>query len=112
MGGRLVLRAGHHLSARPTSSRCGPASPTTRAQSRTSSARPRIPDGDRHWLSLGAGWQPLSWLDLDASFTYIDVETPNVRLVAADTGNAPRGNLDADYDSYIILLGLSARMRF
>ena len=73
---------------------------------------PRIPDGDRRWLSLGAGWQPAGWLDLDASFTYIDVEDTNVRLSAADTGNAARGNLDADYDSYIILLGLSARMRF
>jgi long-chain fatty acid transport protein len=73
---------------------------------------PRIPDGDRRWLSLGAGWQPAGWLDLDASFTYIDVEDTDVRLSAADTGNAARGNLDADYDSYIILLGLSARMRF
>ena len=67
---------------------------------------------DRRWLSLGAGWQPLAWLDLDASFTYIDVEDTDVRLAASDTGNGPRGNLDADYDSYIILLGLSARMRF
>ena len=73
---------------------------------------PRIPDGDRRWLSLGAGWQPLDWLDLDASFTYINVDDTEVRLSAADTGNAARGNLDADYDNYIILLGLSARMRF
>ena len=73
---------------------------------------PRIPDGDRRWLSLGAGWQPLDWLNLDASFTYIDVDDTEVRLSAADTGNAARGNLDADYDSHIILLGLSARMRF
>jgi long-chain fatty acid transport protein len=73
---------------------------------------PRIPDGDRRWLSFGAGWQPASWLDLDASFTYIDVEDTDVRLSATDTGNEFRGNLDADYDSYIILLGLSARMRF
>jgi long-chain fatty acid transport protein len=73
---------------------------------------PRIPDGDRRWLSLGAGWQPRDWLDLDASFTYIDIEDAEVRLAASDTGNAARGNLDADYNSYIILLGLSARMRF
>ena len=73
---------------------------------------PRIPDGDRYWLSLGAGWQPRAWLDLDAAFTYIDVDDTDVDSRATDTGNAARGNLDADYDSYIILLGLSARMRF
>ena len=73
---------------------------------------PRIPDGDRRWLSLGAGWRPLGWLDLDASFTYIDVEDTDVRLSAAGTDNAARGSLDADYSSYIILLGLSARVRF
>jgi long-chain fatty acid transport protein len=73
---------------------------------------PRIPDGDRYWLSLGAGWRPLAWLDIDAAFTYIDLEDTHVRLAASDTGSTFRGNLDADYRSYIILLGLSARMRF
>ena len=73
---------------------------------------PRIPDGDRRWLSLGAGWQPLAWLNLDAAFTYIDVEDTQVSLSAAGTGNEARGNLDADYDNHIILVGLSARMRF
>jgi long-chain fatty acid transport protein len=73
---------------------------------------PRIPDGDRRWLSFGAGWQPRDWIGLDASFTYIDVDDTDVRLAASDTGNEFRGNLDADYDTYIILLGLSARLRF
>ncbi|MGD9512287.1 MAG: OmpP1/FadL family transporter, partial [Geminicoccaceae bacterium] len=73
---------------------------------------PRIPDGDRYWLSLGAGWQPTSWLGLDAAFTYIDVDDTSVRLSASDTGSAARGNLSADYESYIVLVGLSARMRF
>ena len=73
---------------------------------------PRIPDGDRVWASFGAGWQPTPWLSLDGAFTYIQVEDTNVRLFASDTGNAARGNLSAEYDSYIILLGLSARLRF
>ena len=73
---------------------------------------PRIPDGDRYWVSLGAGWQAANWLDLDAAFTYIDLNDTRVRLAASDRGNTFRGNLDAEYDSYIILLGLSARLRF
>ena len=39
-------------------------------------------------------------------------KTPSVDLAASDTGSTSRGNLEADYDSYILLLGLSARMRF
>lgn len=73
---------------------------------------PRIPDSDRYWLSLGAGWQPLSWVDIDGSFTYIQVEDSEVDLAASDTGNEARGNLEASYDNMIILLGLSARLRF
>ncbi len=73
---------------------------------------PRIPDNDRYWLSLGAGWQPADWISLDAAFTYIFVEDSEVNLAASDTGNGARGNLSADYESDIILLGLSARLRF
>ena len=94
---QLVLRAGVAYDQSPV-----------RGDYRT----PRIPDGDRYWLSLGAGWRPASWLDLDAAFTYIDVDSTSVRLAASDTGSTARGNLNADYDSYILLLGLSARMRF
>jgi long-chain fatty acid transport protein len=73
---------------------------------------PRIPDNDRFWLSLGAGWQPTPWLDLDGAFTYIQIDDSNVDLAASGTDNNFRGNLTAEYDSYIILLGLSARLRF
>lgn len=73
---------------------------------------PRIPDEDRYWLSLGAGWQPLPWLGLDAAFTYIFVEDSDVDLRATDTGSTFRGDLSASYDSDIILAGLSARVRF
>ena len=73
---------------------------------------PRIPDQDRYWLSLGGGWQATDWLNLDAAFTYIFLEDSKVNLAATDTGNEARGNLSAEYESYIILLGLSARLRF
>lgn len=73
---------------------------------------PRIPDENRYWLSVGAGWQPASWFDLDAAFTYIWVEDSEVDLAASDQGSRVRGNLQADYASAIILVGLSARLRF
>jgi long-chain fatty acid transport protein len=73
---------------------------------------PRIPDEDRYWLSLGAGWQPLPWLGLDAAFTYILVKDSELDLAATDTGSTFRGDLRASYDSDIILAGLSGRVRF
>lgn len=73
---------------------------------------PRIPDENRYWLSFGAGWQPVPWFDLDAAFTYIQVEDSEVDLAATDTGSTFRGDLEADYDSMILIAGLSARLRF
>ncbi|HMR32406.1 MAG TPA: TonB-dependent receptor [Geminicoccaceae bacterium] len=73
---------------------------------------PRIPDGDRTWLSLGVGWMPLPWLSLDAAVTHIFVEDAEVRLEASEPGNATRGDLDADYDNSIDLVTISAKLRF
>lgn len=73
---------------------------------------PRIPDGDRTWLSVGIGWTPTPWLSVDAAFTHIFVDDAEVRLDASDPGNASRGELDADYDNAIDLLALSATFRF
>lgn len=73
---------------------------------------PRVPDENRYWLSVGAGWKPAAWLDLDAALTYIWLEDSEVDLTTADQGNTFRGNLQADYESDIVLVGLSARVRF
>lgn len=73
---------------------------------------PRIPDSDRYWLSLGAGYQPASWFGLDLGLTYIFLDDSEVRLSANSTGNQARGSLDADYESSIVLLGLNLRLQF
>lgn len=73
---------------------------------------PRIPDEDRYWLSVGAGYEPSDWLSLDATFTYIWLDDSEVQLLATDKGNAARGNLDAEYESSIMIVGLSASLRF
>jgi long-chain fatty acid transport protein len=73
---------------------------------------PRIPDSDRYWLSLGAGYEPTDWLGFDAAFTYILLDDSKVRLRAQDTGNGARGNLDASYEGDIFIVGLNARVRF
>lgn len=79
---------------------------------RTKYRTPRIPDANRYWLSLGAGYEPNDWLGFNLGLSYIFVDDSRVRLRAEDTGSQLRGNLDADYESDIILLGLNARVRF
>ena len=73
---------------------------------------PRIPDGDRTWLSVGVGWSPARWLTCDAGFTHILAQDTEVSLTTDGTGNATRGNLDASYDNAIELFAVSARLVF
>lgn len=79
---------------------------------RTRYRTPRIPDANRYWLSVGAGYEPNDWLGFNLGLTYIFLDDSRVRLRVEDPTTDARGNLDADYESSIILLGLSARLRF
>ena len=73
---------------------------------------PRIPDGDRDWLSAGASYEPLPWLSVSAAYTRIFVEAAGVDLRATDTGGTFRGNMSGSYDSAVDIVALSARLRF
>lgn len=73
---------------------------------------PRIPNGDRYWVSLGVGWKPASWLSVDAAYTHIFVEDTEVDLTTGGVGNQFRGNLAADYASAIDIVAISGRVRF
>ena len=94
---RLTLRVGAAYDQTPTRNRY-----------RT----PRIPDADRYWLSAGVGWQPLDNLSFDLAYSYILFDDAEVRLSAADRGNALRGDLRADYQNQIHVLSVAARWRF
>jgi long-chain fatty acid transport protein len=73
---------------------------------------PRVPGGDRTWLSLGASYRPVAGVVVRAGYTHIRVEDTSVRLEASDPGNALRGDLDVDYRNAIDLLSLQATVRF
>jgi len=94
---RLTLRLGGAFDQTPTRNRY-----------RT----PRIPDADRWWLSAGIGWQALDNLSFDLAYSYILFDEAEVRLSAADRGNAVRGDLRAEYQNQIHVLSVAARWRF
>lgn len=43
---------------------------------------PRIPDGNRYWLSIGATWKPIPKLALSAAYSHLFVDSTKVDLPA------------------------------
>jgi long-chain fatty acid transport protein len=82
-------------------------SPTPDSTSRT----PRLPDSDRTWLSLGAGFQASPAVNLDFAYTYIKMDASQVRKTATGE-NTFRGNLSADYTGSIQILSAQVRWMF
>ena len=50
---------------------------------------PRIPDGNRYWLSIGATWKPIPRLALSAAYSHLFVDSTKVDL----------SNLQANYNN-------------
>jgi long-chain fatty acid transport protein len=86
-------------------------SPVTSSADRT----PRLPDADRTWFSLGAGFQASPSLNFDFGYVYIKVDNSQVRktaTAAATDENRFRGNLSVDYTGSVQILSAQARWMF
>jgi len=74
---------------------------------------PRIPEQDRYWLSVGAGYKVNEWLQLDAAYSHVFVRDAEVALRDTGTGtNRGRGNLNVKYENAIDIIGVQARITF
>lgn len=75
---------------------------------------PRIPDGNRYWLAVGATYKPTPRLSLSAAYVHIFVQPDSVNLTDAGPGteNFLRGNLSASYSEAIDIAALSATYAF
>jgi long-chain fatty acid transport protein len=84
-------------------------SPVTEPAFRT----PRLPDADRTWFTIGAGYKASSSLFFDFGYAYIHVDTAQVRKTATATNeNTFRGNLSVDYTGTIQVLSAQVRWTF
>jgi long-chain fatty acid transport protein len=86
-----------------------------RDQTPTSDAyrTPRIPDADRTWLSVGAGYAFSRSFGLDLAYSYIFAKDAKLDLKATSGGSDFfRGNLSGTYQNHIGVLALQARYRF
>ena len=79
-----------------------------------STRTPRIPDGDRFWLSVGGTWNVTKALSLTAAYTHIFVADTKVSLVDSGpvSSNFLRGNLTASYSNQINIFATSAKFVF
>jgi long-chain fatty acid transport protein len=80
---------------------------------------PRIPDGDRTWLSGGVGYAFTKRFAMDLAYTHIFVKDGPVELEAVPAGytaaNSPnflRGDLSGSYASSIDIVSLQAKFDF
>ena len=68
---------------------------------------PRVPDGNRKWLSIGVGYKASDSLSFDFGYTHLFVEDGKIN----DT-SATYDNLVGHFESYGNLLGVSAKYSF
>ncbi len=70
-----------------------------------------IPETDRTWLSIGAGYQWSEQLTLDAGFTYILAK--DAKMVEDDASSEPfGGDFEGEVTGSIWLVGIQANYRF
>src|SRR5258706_1425595 len=82
-------------------------SPVPSAADRT----PRLPDSERRWLSLGAGWRASARWNFDFAYTHVKLADSSVQKTDGGVGteNAFRGNLAVDYKGRVQLFSAQAR---
>jgi long-chain fatty acid transport protein len=73
---------------------------------------PRLPGGDRYWLSAGLSFRPAAGLEVSVGATRILVEDSAIALTTAGAGNQFRGNLSGRVESDISTIALAATLRF
>lgn len=75
---------------------------------------PRIPDGDRYWISVGATYAVTKNISVSAAYSHIFVQDTKVSLtdLGAGTPNFLRGNLNANYSNAIDIFATQAKLAF
>jgi len=73
---------------------------------------PALPDGDRTWLSIGAGYNFAECGRIDVGYSYVFVEDVSVDLNDSNPNNAASGSLTADYESNVNIVGVSLSWTF
>lgn len=77
-------------------------------QSNPQFANPRIPDGDRIWLSFGFNYEFSEALSIDVGYTHLFVDKAHIDNIDAVTGHSVQGHFDSKVD----IVGVQANWQF
>lgn len=82
-------------------------SPIRNAASRSA----RLPDADRIWVAVGAGFEPGKNLKIDIGYAHLFIDDPKIEHTATGE-NLTRGALKGTYDSSVDILSIEGRYAF
>jgi len=83
-------------------------SPIPNAASRAA----RLPDNDRIWLAIGAGFEPSKNLKVDIGYAHLFIDDPEIAKTGLEPEDVTRGALNGSYDSSVDILSIEARYVF
>lgn len=83
-------------------------SPIRDAESRTA----RLPDADRIWVTVGAGFAPSKNLKVDVGYAHLFINDPKINNTGLKPEDVTRGALIGSYESSVDILSVSAQYRF
>jgi len=78
------------------------------AQRRT----PRIPDEDRIWLALGAGYKLSNKVSFDLGYAHLFINDPKIDKDLTNEENTIRGGLKGTYDAHTDILSAQLTVTF
>ena len=67
---------------------------------------PRIPDGDRTWISVGARYHATESMDISFAASHLFLPERDVHLTALEPSNALRGNLDGQSKAGVTVIAM------
>lgn len=73
---------------------------------------PRLPDNDRIWLSLGAGYQFNEKLNFDLGYTHIIPQATRMNVVSGNPAYSSPYAYTGKFDSHVDIVTVSMRYRF
>ncbi|MCG6967254.1 MAG: outer membrane protein transport protein, partial [Chromatiaceae bacterium] len=73
---------------------------------------PRLPDSNRTWLAVGAGYRASRNLSIDVGYAHLFVDEPRIAKSGTSAEDVTRGALNGTYESSVDILSIEARYTF
>lgn len=73
---------------------------------------PRIPDNDRVWLAVGAGYKFNEMVSFDVGYAHLFVQDADINKSAATPEDVARGTLTGTYSDHVDIISTQLNIKF